>query len=72
MRVLMTGATGLIGKELGKALAARGDTLVCLVRNAQMARHRLPFSGDLLRMGPPACGAGGGIARSRCHRQSGG
>ncbi len=43
MRVLMTGATGLIGKELGKALAARGDTLVCLVRNAQMARHRLPF-----------------------------
>ena len=43
MRVLMTGATGLIGKELGKALAGRGDTLVCLVRNAQAARHRLPF-----------------------------
>ena len=43
MRVLMTGATGLIGKELGKSLAARGDTLVCLVRDAQGARHRLPF-----------------------------
>jgi hypothetical protein len=43
MRVLMTGATGLIGKELGKALAARGDTLVCLVRDAQGARRRLPF-----------------------------
>jgi len=43
MRVLMTGATGLIGKELGKALAARGDTLACLVRNAPQARHRLPF-----------------------------
>ena len=43
MRILMTGATGLIGRELGKALAARGDTLVCLVRNAQGARHRLPF-----------------------------
>jgi len=36
-------ATGLIGKELGKSLAARGDTLVCPVRNARGARHRLPF-----------------------------
>ena len=43
MRVLMTGATGLIGKELGKVLAARGDTLVCLVRNAESARHRQPI-----------------------------
>ncbi len=43
MRVLMTGATGLIGKELGKSLAARGDTLICLVRDAQSARHRLPY-----------------------------
>jgi len=43
MRVLMTGATGLIGRELGKVLAARGDTLVCLTRNAQAARDRLPF-----------------------------
>ncbi len=43
MRVLMTGATGLIGKELGKLLAARGDTLVCLVRNAPSVRYRLPF-----------------------------
>jgi uncharacterized protein (TIGR01777 family) len=43
MRILMTGATGLIGRELGKALAARGDTLVCLVRDTQGARRRLPF-----------------------------
>ena len=43
MRILMTGATGLIGKELGKALAARGDTLVCLVRDAPRAGPRLPF-----------------------------
>ena len=43
MRVLMTGATGLIGKELGKSLAARGETLVCLVRDAQSAGRRLPF-----------------------------
>jgi uncharacterized protein (TIGR01777 family) len=43
MRILMTGATGLIGRELGKALAARGDTLVCLVRDVRAARRRLPF-----------------------------
>jgi uncharacterized protein (TIGR01777 family) len=43
MRILMTGATGLIGRALGKALVARGDTLVCLVRDGQRARHRLPF-----------------------------
>lgn len=43
MRILLTGATGLIGRELGKALAARGDTLVCLVRDAAAARRRLPF-----------------------------
>jgi uncharacterized protein len=43
MRILMTGATGLIGRELGKALVARGDTLVCLVRDLNAARRRLPF-----------------------------
>ena len=43
MRILITGATGLIGRELGKRLAARGDALVCLVRDAPSASHRLPF-----------------------------
>jgi uncharacterized protein (TIGR01777 family) len=43
MRILITGATGLIGRELGKALVARGDTLVCLVRDVRAARRRLPF-----------------------------
>ncbi len=43
MRILLTGATGLIGRELGKALAARGDTLICLVRDVGTARRRLPF-----------------------------
>ena len=46
MRILMTGATGLIGRELGKALAARGDTLVCLVRDIDAARRRLPFPAE--------------------------
>jgi nucleoside-diphosphate-sugar epimerase len=43
MRILMTGGTGLIGRELGKALAARGVTLVCRVRDVGAARRRLPF-----------------------------
>jgi uncharacterized protein (TIGR01777 family) len=43
MRILMTGATGLIGRELGKALLARGDSLVCLVRDLSAARRQLPF-----------------------------
>jgi uncharacterized protein (TIGR01777 family) len=47
MRILMTGATGLIGRELGKQLAMRGDTLVCLVRDVDAARCRLPFPATL-------------------------
>jgi NAD dependent epimerase/dehydratase family enzyme len=44
MHSLITGATGLIGREPGKALVARGDTLVCLVRDVSAARRRLPFA----------------------------
>jgi len=47
MHILLTGATGLIGREIGKALARRGDTLVCLVRDVEAARRRLPFPADL-------------------------
>ena len=43
MRILITGATGLIGREIGQRLAARGDTLVCLVRDPVADRARLPF-----------------------------
>ena len=46
MRILMTGATGLIGRELGRRLAARGDELVCLVRDPEVARRRLPFPAE--------------------------
>lgn len=31
MKILLTGATGMLGRELGKRLAARGDDLTCLV-----------------------------------------
>ena len=53
MRILLTGATGLIGRELGKALAARGDTLVCLVRDVGTARRRLPFPAICQAIGMP-------------------
>ena len=46
MRILMTGATGLIGRELGRRLAERGDEIVCLVRDPAAARRRLPFPAE--------------------------
>jgi uncharacterized protein (TIGR01777 family) len=46
MRILMTGATGLIGREIGKRLVERGDTLVCLVRDVAAARRRAPFPAE--------------------------
>src|SRR5512139_2343531 len=49
MRILITGATGLIGRELGKRLAVRGHTLVCLVRDVDAARRRLPFPAECHR-----------------------
>lgn len=43
MSVLITGATGLIGKELGKALVQRGNDVFVISRNADKAREQLPF-----------------------------
>jgi len=37
-RVFLTGATGLIGGSLARLLAARGDQLVCLVRDTARGR----------------------------------
>ena len=42
MRVLVTGATGLIGSALCDALLARGDEVVGLTRNPDSARPRNP------------------------------
>ncbi|HSD30556.1 MAG TPA: NAD(P)-dependent oxidoreductase, partial [Gemmatimonadales bacterium] len=38
MRAFVTGATGFVGAHLVDALQRRGDTVVCLVRNAAKAR----------------------------------
>jgi uncharacterized protein (TIGR01777 family) len=43
MKILITGATGLVGKELGKLLVSQGHEVVAVSRNAKSARLRLPF-----------------------------
>lgn len=48
MKVLMTGATGLIGKELGKALVNRGDQVYVVTRDAEKARSTLPFPCEII------------------------
>lgn len=44
MRVLVTGATGLIGNAIAKRLVARGDEVVALVRDPSSAARLLPES----------------------------
>jgi uncharacterized protein (TIGR01777 family) len=43
MKVLLTGATGLIGKEVGKLLVAKGHEVVAVSRSASRAKSELPF-----------------------------
>ncbi len=43
MKVLLTGATGLVGKEIGKALVIKGHQVVVVSRNAQSAKLNCPF-----------------------------
>ncbi|MDG0816360.1 TIGR01777 family oxidoreductase [Bdellovibrio svalbardensis] len=54
MNILITGATGLIGKELGKALAEKGHKIFAVTRDERKARSLLPFPceiipGDLMK-----------------------
>lgn len=46
MKVLLTGSTGLIGREVGKRLVARGDQVVTLVRDLDRARRAEPFPAE--------------------------
>jgi nucleoside-diphosphate-sugar epimerase len=48
VRVLVTGATGFTGGHLARALAARGDSVRALVRDASAARASLPEPIELL------------------------
>lgn len=47
MRVLITGATGLIGREVGKILAEKGISLNVVSRSPNRARLELPFPADI-------------------------
>ena len=51
MRVLITGATGLIGKEIGKVLVESGHELVVVTRNPERARFELPFPAEIFKWG---------------------
>jgi uncharacterized protein (TIGR01777 family) len=42
MRVVLTGATGTIGRAVADALIGRGDTVVALSRSPESARQKLP------------------------------
>lgn len=48
MKILMTGATGWIGKSLGIELIKRGHSLVCLVRDIQSAKILCPFPAEFI------------------------
>ncbi|MBN8541960.1 MAG: TIGR01777 family oxidoreductase [Deltaproteobacteria bacterium] len=49
MKVLITGATGLIGSELGRVLALRGDQITALVRDPIRVQASLPFPAMLVK-----------------------
>jgi uncharacterized protein (TIGR01777 family) len=49
MRILMSGATGLIGKEVGKRLIEKGHQITALVRDTDQARKSLPFPARLVQ-----------------------
>lgn len=46
MRILVTGATGLVGRALGKALVKEGHQVVALCRNPERAKVTLPFPAE--------------------------
>lgn len=49
MKILITGATGLVGKEIGKALFAKGHDLVVVSRNPHNAQKNLPFPCEIIK-----------------------
>lgn len=48
-RIVVTGATGLIGSRLVRQLTERGDSVVALVRDTARARERVPAGVELVR-----------------------
>ncbi len=50
MKILMTGATGLVGKELGKRLVHDGHSVVVVTRDADKARLEIPFLAEYVEV----------------------
>lgn len=48
MKILITGATGLIGKELGKILHAKGHHITVISRSRQKAKEQLGFPCEII------------------------
>jgi uncharacterized protein (TIGR01777 family) len=48
MKILITGATGFIGKELGKSLVSQGHQVVVVSRSIQLARVHCPFPAEFI------------------------
>ncbi|MBX3040998.1 MAG: TIGR01777 family oxidoreductase [Bdellovibrionaceae bacterium] len=48
MKVLMTGATGMVGRELGKALVAAGHQVVIISRDREKAAQKTPFPCEVI------------------------
>ncbi len=48
MKIMMTGATGLIGSELAKKLTASGHSLVVVTRDRVKAQDRLGFNAEFI------------------------
>jgi len=46
MKVLITGATGLIGKKITQKLLSRGDEVIILTRSAHQAKKSIPNAAD--------------------------
>ena len=55
-RVIVTGATGLIGKEVCKELIARGYEVVVFSRNAESARANVPGAAEYVAWTPSESG----------------
>ncbi len=48
-RIIVTGATGLIGPEIVRRLAGRGDLVTAFVRNVEQARKEIPQAAAFVR-----------------------
>lgn len=48
MKILITGATGLVGKQLGLELYRQGHEIVVLSRKAKVARNQCPFPCEII------------------------